>query len=840
MAEEGERPGVFANCLLAFVQSSSVSSNTISELSQIVRQHGAEVLEPNRKGQIRIPQVTHIISNTIDFDQYMEAENMMIPVVTTSWIKNSIARNKLAQVRPYSPDPRMIFSSVVLTCADIPELDKEAIAGATLAFGGTESKDLMRTTTHICALTMDHPKCVEAAKKFPKCKIVLPHWFDTCFKLGKRIDETPYLLPDPEFLSKGSDEEVKVPQSQNLEGATSAVPGELIEKRPALSGGRQKVIVFAQKKVMLSADLNLNARLRNSITGIIEDSGGEVVNVADACDMFICHYRDGPQYVRAAQSGKDVGNLAWLYYLIVHNEWTSPLRRLLHYPIPREPIEGFKDMRITLSNYGGDARIYLENLITAAGATYTKTMTANNTHLITARMHSDKCDAAKEWNIEVVNHLWIEESYAKCRVQSLSSERYQHFPSRTNLGEVIGQTFHDEKVLRQLYYPGGEEKPEAFARKKRKSTADGQSAGRSVMNESSPAVGRNAKARGTQATAGNFATPAKGRHVRSGKENDTPSVMSTGSRSAKTQALSKLQSIAPDIALYEKEKKRNPKDGPWGGKRAADLIDKERSVMSSSPTPDEKEDDVQRSVSKRGAKRQRLSLPDVEMRVVLTGYQRWLEDLHKEDADRKKLRAMGVQIVQDSQPCDYLAAPNLVRTKKFLRCLARGPEVISSAFIDACLDTGKRHDPADFPLEDKTNEKKFDVKLSKSIARARANRGRLLQAVPIYCTSDIKNGYDAYQTVAEANGAIFKVYRARSGTTIKPTTAEEDGGAPPEPVYLLSTNTAAEKALWPKFEKMAKDGHMEPRIVMPDWLLDVAMKQELVFDPKYLASNKPS
>ncbi len=60
-----------------------------------------------------------------------------------------------------------------------------------------------------------------------------------------------------------------------------------------------------------------------------------------------------------------------------------------------------------------------------------------------------------------------------------------------------------------------------------------------------------------------FSTPAKGRHVRAGKENDTPSVASSGSRSAKAQALSKLQDMAPDIALYEKEKKRSAKDGHW-------------------------------------------------------------------------------------------------------------------------------------------------------------------------------------------------------------------------------------------------------------------------------------
>jgi hypothetical protein len=40
---------------------------------------------------------------------------------------------------------------------------------------------------------------------------------------------------------------------------------------------------------------------------------------------------------------------------------------------------------ITVSNYGGDARLFLENLIEACGAKFTKSMKADNTHLITAR-----------------------------------------------------------------------------------------------------------------------------------------------------------------------------------------------------------------------------------------------------------------------------------------------------------------------------------------------------------------------------------------------------------------------------------------------------------------------
>ncbi len=182
-----------------------------------------------------------------------------------------------------------------------------------------------------------------------------------------------------------TEDDLVVPSSQHLEGATSTIPSLPLPHDEPGQSGRGKLTVFAKRKVLLSWDLPISNRLRNILNEHIRDGGGEIVDDAEDCDMFIGQYRDGPGYVRAAQSGKDVGNLAWLYHLIVHNEWTSPFRRLLHYPVPRKGIPGFENMRITLSNYGGEARIYLENLITAAGATFTKTMKADNTHLITAR-----------------------------------------------------------------------------------------------------------------------------------------------------------------------------------------------------------------------------------------------------------------------------------------------------------------------------------------------------------------------------------------------------------------------------------------------------------------------
>lgn len=139
-------------------------------------------------------------------------------------------------------------------------------------------------------------------------------------------------------------------------------------------------------------------------------------------------------------------------------------------------------------------------------------------------------------------------------------------------------------------------------------------------------------------TAGAVATPIRSRHA--GKENDTPSVVSTGGRSAKAKAQARLHGLSDDIALYEKEKKRHAKGGTaiWGGKRAADQAEKEKSSTKGKPsaTPEEAEEDD--TTAKRPTKKTKPSLPDVEMRIILTGFTRWVGDKNKEDQDRVSRR----------------------------------------------------------------------------------------------------------------------------------------------------------------------------------------------------------
>ncbi|KAK0765190.1 hypothetical protein N5P37_002668 [Trichoderma harzianum] len=844
--------GIFSECFIAFVPSAQLAPKLISSLSTILTENGATTVEYRRDGSIPIDRVTHIVSNTIDFPQYIDSQAYMIPVVNTHWITISISRRKQAQVRPFSPDPRMIFSEVVVTCADLPQMDKESILGATMALGGQESKDVGRLTTHVCALSMDHPKVVVAMGKGWKGKVVLPHWFDDCFKLGKRIDEGPYLLPDPEILKKDPDEELDIPSNNNLVGASSANP-EFISLSDGNSA-RPPVTVFQDKLILLGSDLKITPRLEKALKDIIVYGGGRLVEDVEECTTLICQYRDGEQYVKASQACKEVGNLSWLYFLIVHNDWTSPLRRLLHYPIPRNGIPGFKDMRITVSNYGGEARIYLENLIKACGAEFTKTMKADNTHLITARNSSEKCKAAPEWGITVVNHLWVEECYAKCEIQPVNIKKYNHFPPRTNLGEIIGQTSFNESRLRDLFYPGGEESMSPRAKRKRKILEAAEDNAYSHGPAEGVVIGEVAHGGDSDTTMQednseedsipSAAAAKKGRRTtqqvtpvraRPGKENMTPVANSSGGRSAKAKAMDVLSTIASDIALYEKEKKRNTKPGtPFGGKRAAELAEKEKAESAKKSTSHKDDADDE----ERPAKKSRPSLPGVEMRVILTGFTRWVGNQNKEDQDRRKLRDLGIQIVLEGQPCDYLAAPHVVRTVKFLCALARGPTVISSTFIEKVLETGKLQDVDDFILKDSEAESKYDIDLERSVSRAKAHRGKLLRGIPIFCTDKIKNGPNSYRLIAEANGAMFMIYRARSGSNIKPTTAEQDNFAPPEPVYLLSGSTPEEKQLWPRFKDMAEKGHMEPRVVSPDWLLDVAMAQQVRFDKKFLLDTE--
>ena len=831
-----------------------------------------------------ILDVTHIVTTSIDFPQYHAALENGVAIVKPSWVLSSVNRRRTAATRQHNPDPSQYMQDVVVTTAGLPEGDMETIIAGVIALGGMHSPPLSKLVTHIVALNTDNDKCRAAKQNELSCYIVLPHWFDDCFRLGRKIHEDPYSLPGVEILQKTDHKirDVAVPQ---IVGAISATPcgGPPITPLSSPTPSRKELNVFSGRTVMLSKDLDLPNHLRRTLETCIDSAGGEITNTVKTADVLIAQYRDGPDYVKASRARKEVGNLSWLYHVINRNKYTSPLGKLLHYPVPRDGIAGFEHMRISVSNYSGEARLYLENLIRCTGAEFTKTMRQDNTHLITAHKYSEKCEAAQEWNMNVVNHIWLEESYAKCAAQSLTNERYTHFPARTNLAEVVGHTRFDLQKLERQYFSEAHECPRKAVpttstptlQNESSSGADADALGdltplnwhdatedaMSVEAPDGPQLNgiKSKKGRGRPKSAALTPRPRP-----DNKENKWPSVTSIG-RASKTKAIGLLHNQADDIAQFQKELKR--KGGvTHGGRRSS--LGNELHPVDSGPTQRRKrksdeasydatdmgsnlsDGETQPVKASKKTKKDAATpgLPPVQYKMMVTGDERWLNNPNKESSDSMILRRLGVKLTQDAKEVDILIAPKILRTPKFVCALAGAPMVFHTDYLDAALEQRRLVDnPA--TLQDRDAEERLGFKLEEALERAQVNDRKLFRGWSIFVTNDVSPGFETYKEIIQLNGGDAFLYRGRLGVTMSSGRVRNDPAAGNESqhqgdddefeyVYLVSGTSATEMRLWKTFREGAKKQNLTARIVRKDWLLSAAMSQQIKWDDKLALSEK--
>lgn len=189
-------------------------------------------------------------------------------------------------------------------------------------------------------------------------------------------------------------------------------------------------------------------------------------------------------------------------------------------------------------------------------------------------------------------------------------------------------------------------------------------------------------------------------------------------------------------------------------------------------------------------------------------------------------------ITQEPANCTHLAAPNIVRTQKFVTAIAFAPELLSADYVEQCLAKNEKLQPEDYPLKDIDGEKRLGFKLSDAVKRAKENKHHLLQDFAIYCTENIRGGFDTYKSIVEVNGGKCMLYRARAGSITSARGGGLDGSsagtgpAKEEYVYLMSGTTLDEARLWPKFRQAVQGIGKVPRIVRTDWILDLALSQQ--------------
>jgi len=296
--------------------------------------------------------------------------------------------------------------------------------------------------------------------------------------------------------------------------------------------------------------------------------------------------------------------------------------------------------------------------------------------------------------------------------------------------------------------------------------------------------------------------------------------------------------------LYEKERKRVG-GVIFGGRKVSDEkkseVTRKRSVSNESDNDSAVDSDGEDGG--RGVKRPRIGKAPPTIRLLVTGYTKWTDNAKRYNDSRVRLRALGILETKDHTKCTHLAAPKILRTQKFICAIARAPVLVSTDFVDDSLEKNEELDPGKYLLKDPEGEKRFKLKLPEVLKLAKANKGHLLRNQSIYCTENVQGGFETYKSIIEANGGTCLLYRARAGSITSKKVGlmdtedrddDSDTDKPePEYVYLVTGTTPEEARLWSKFRDTVQEVGKVPRVVRTDWMLDLALRQQIKWDDDY-------
>ncbi|KAJ6625562.1 BRCT domain-containing protein [Mycena sp. CBHHK59/15] len=101
---------------------------------------------------------------------------------------------------------------------------------------------------------------------------------------------------------------------------------------------------------------------------------------------------------------------------------------------------------------------------------------------------------------------------------------------------------------------------------------------------------------------------------------------------------------------------------------------------------------------------------------------------------QKILSKLGVKVTTQVTECTHLIAPNVVRTEKFLCALGLGAFILSDRWAIESAAANKLLPEDDFILHDKAIERKWDIRLVDSMARAKELGGKLFENITFYAT----------------------------------------------------------------------------------------------------------
>jgi hypothetical protein len=280
-------------------------------------------------------------------------------MVTPLWIESIFKNKKYYSPEFYSPDIYKIFSGYIVHCHGIDTSDTEMIYGGIQVYGGQWREEYDNDITHLIVKDDASSLCKQSSAM--GIKVIAPEYFDDCFKIERKCDDSMYLFPNPMIYR----DEI-----------------ELYKEKPFIADGSpmflKDIIIYIDPLLIQSVDDSV-AHLPRWIHNTIS-FGAEITKDINKSSIAITDIQNDT-YRKALDLNKLVGTKRWMrdqikYEMMLNNS------HLLYYPRPNTPINEFKNMIISITNYNGRSREDIVLMAQYMGAKVTRTMTMNNTHLI--------------------------------------------------------------------------------------------------------------------------------------------------------------------------------------------------------------------------------------------------------------------------------------------------------------------------------------------------------------------------------------------------------------------------------------------------------------------------
>jgi hypothetical protein len=148
--------------------------------------------------------------------------------------------------------------------------------------------------------------------------------FDDCLKLRRRVDEKPYLLPDPPLFRAFA--------AQNAGGnAAEPVPSDhmqythfgSIQMQTSPPESLATIFKDNRKTVFLAKDLGVSVRLRETLEHVVQRAGGTLVASVADCQVYIGSWREKEDYIQVSDClrrlmvGEFEGCCCWEFDVVV-------------------------------------------------------------------------------------------------------------------------------------------------------------------------------------------------------------------------------------------------------------------------------------------------------------------------------------------------------------------------------------------------------------------------------------------------------------------------------------------------------------------------------------------